>query len=129
MNNPFDLKEVLPDYFNKWVFRYAVLCVIILFVFTADSNNWRNEFVYVTCPANAYDGCLIVKDQITNNEHFPNEWDGIFLASGETIGEKPNEHYFSFKSRTWLIVAFAFIINHLLFMLRTKKLLPQRRKK
>ncbi|MCP4648880.1 MAG: hypothetical protein GY853_02195 [PVC group bacterium] len=126
MNNPFDLNKYFPNYFNKWVFRYAVLCIILLFIFTADSNNWRNEFIYVTCPEGSHDGCWVLKNQITNNEKFPDRWDGTFLSAGETLGEKPNDHYFKFKLRTWRIILSAFLFNHLLFMLNTKKLYPKK---
>jgi len=126
MNNPFDLKKQLPNYFSIWVFRFAVISIALLFLFTANSNGWRNEYIYVSCPENAYDGCLIIKNEITNNEKFPEEWDGKFLLAGQTLGEKPNDHYFKFNSRTWLIILIAFLINHALYMFKEKKLYPKK---
>lgn len=125
MNNPLDLKRYIKNYFTVWLFRSVVVLIALLFFYTAYTNNFRNDFASASCPEDSFGGCLLLKNEITNNEHFPDEWDGVLLQPGETIGEKPNEDYFQFKSRVWLIILFAFILNHFLYMFKEKKLYPK----
>ena len=126
--SPFDLNDLVPDYFNKKVFRSIVLIIFFLFLFTAWSNDWKNEFPHVYCPEESYTPCTIERNKITNNKYIPEEWDGVVLAQGEFIGEKPNEHYFLFKKRVWLLIILGFSYNHFLYVLKNKKFFPELKK-
>ena len=44
----------------------------------------------------------------------------IYLMPGEIIGNKPNDHFFKFKGRVFILVLFGFLINHLFYYKRTK---------
>jgi len=127
--SPLSLNKIIPNYFNKWVFRGVLAIILLLFLFTAWSNGWRNNFVYAECPINALNSCELNKELITNNEYFPDEWDGVVLSPGEFIGEKPNKHYFLFKTRVFLLIVLSFIINHGYYWVRTGKFKPEINKK
>jgi len=127
--SPLDLNQLLPNYFNKKLFRSVVVIIIFLFLFTAWSNGWKNEFPYIECPIEAFDPCVIDRSMITNSEHIPEAWDGIVLTQGEFIGEKPNEHYFLFQTRVWLIIFITFLLNHFNYWLRTGSFKPRINKK
>jgi len=121
MNNPFDLKKIFPDYFFMSVFRLGIVLVILLVLYTGHSNDWRNDFKAYDCPASdLYNGCFI--------QSF-DEYNGVFVPAGSYVGEKPNEDYFLFNQRLWIIIFGTFLINHLMFIFKNKKIYPTRRNK
>ena len=125
MSNPFDISKRLPNYINKWVFRYAVLIILFLFIFTANSNDWRNDFVYIECPASSLNGCYVIKDFTDIDSQIPEEWNGAYLYAGQSLGNKPNDHFFKFNERVWIIILLAFILNQVLYSLKEGKMFPK----
>ena len=107
--SPLDLGQLFPDYFNKWVFRGFVAFMVLLFIFTIQTNDWRLKYNYAVCPETQYLDCV---------------WDvkgeELILSPGEIYGMPPNEHAQKFNGRvTWLTVL-SFITNHLFYWARTK---------
>lgn len=117
--SPLDLNKLFPDYFNKNIFRGVIILMICLFVFTIYSNDWEYKFNYSYCPADSFSGCLLELES----------GDFITLAPDSYYGKLPNIHAQKFNSRSYSLIFFGFIINHLLYYFKTGNFKPKIDKK
>lgn len=114
-----DLSKKFPGYFNKWLLRSAFIIVAILGVYVLWSNNWNLSPAYVECPIGQY---------ICNNPFYAATGPACktnsglcttaHLMGGETIGNKPTTLMRVFTRLSMGIITIAFILNHLLYLLR-----------
>lgn len=104
----FDLKKVFPNYFRVWVFRSALLIILLLAIITSASNDWRVSWNYAYCP-NSFtgEGCTI-----HYKSHLFAEEETIILAPGESWGYEPNWLGKNYTNMVWFIVLLAFLLNH-----------------
>jgi len=127
-----DVKTWLPDYkFNKWIFRGALLLIVVLAVVSwalLGFGNPAKMYVYVSCPEDVlgycqnpfYDLCnsqgdlYLISNDICEGMP-PDFYEFEVLQGGESIGEKP--HWFSQASLVFafIILILAFVVNHLVY--------------
>lgn len=119
------LRKRFPGYFNVWIFRGAVLFMVVLLGFVAYNDGHGLEpMVYLECPvgvtggrcANPYYGMdcyeilpLKYFDLCSKETFFP----------GETYGDRPSWLFQNFVFIGCLVVLFAFGINHLFYRWRS----------
>ena len=115
--SPLDINGLFPGYFNKNVFRGVILSIILLAVFTMQTNNWETNFKYVECPADV----LTVCEYLTPSDNISQGLQTIYLNPGEVLGNKPNKDYYNYPVRVKALFLFGFVLNHLLYFFRSKK--------
>jgi len=138
-----NLRKRFPDYFRAWVFRSAFLIVFVLLLVAVKIDGtsilWGQE-PWHECPAtgspceNPFWYCMqgpFVSTKIMGQSYdcegvevvcaeHPEFCYGEWLAPGEVRGNKPSEFSQSFTLIMWLILGFAFVVNHILYRWRSK---------
>jgi hypothetical protein len=133
-----DLKLRYPGYFNKWVFRIMTITLILFVIMVLGSNGYKLNFCEVSCPAESQVKCpnpLFLCQETEDYFGFgfsgsqcqdpkfknklkdcPDEvFTTEFLFPGQVIGNSPN-FYFKYINEIGIgILAFFFIINHLIY--------------
>jgi len=132
LQNKLDVKTWLPNYkFNKWLFRGAILLIVFLAVIAwalLGFGNPAKMYVYHSCPAEHqgicmnpfYDLCNINGSMYYTQNSICEDlnssyYERQFLNAGESLGEKPSSVPAFIINNAWLVVLFAFIINHLAY--------------
>ena len=108
-------------YFNKWIFRGAILFIFILFIYSLATIGLTNK-VYVHCPENAgfchnpfYKNCDLLRGKdpsVLQALRYCNE---SRLFQGTTIGEPPTWFMKNNFLLVGIILFIAFAINHFLY--------------
>jgi hypothetical protein len=133
-----DLTKKFPGYFDKRIFRFAI-GFMIMFTLILIFYEGRINFVYASCPDNSKEDCVnpfyICNAQEEKNplltydcvpiEQLPkqikelclknNTCEQRFLVPGQTIGDKPSFFVLNYNFICLLIVALAFLLNHLYY--------------
>lgn len=106
----FDLKKRFPDYFSVWVFRSALLLILLFSVFVSYSNDWRVSWSYAECPL-SYD---LVPCTVVFKSNAFSDSENIIIPAGQSWGYKPNWVGEHFVSIVFFILGGSFVVNHLL---------------
>lgn len=134
-----DLSKRLPGYINKWIFRFFLLLIGLIVIFDISKHGVYSYSV--SCPDTNLEPCLnpyyvcqtqyeVYNMTATCSYEIPSAickdvpCDKKYLEPGEYYGRTD----FISKYGTSLLIGlflFSFIVNHLYFMLRTKKLYPK----
>jgi len=134
MKNKFDLSERFPNYFNKWVFRFAFLLIIVFFsfLFLLEIHNGGSHpfnYVYVSCPEseavcvnpfyvcqnNLWEvGCVRLSEVPAGVCDY-GYCDDNFLLGGVSYGVKPPFWLRHGFSMVFIVLALAFVVNHLIY--------------
>jgi len=136
-----DLSKRFPNYFTKWIFRGAIIMMIIVFcyiLYLEDFNLSKTNHAYIECASsqpciNPFYECkqrendtsLFIYTDIMNCDQYNSlevekEFYQIqYISPGEIIGEKPKYDFVYYLYG--LIIILAFGLNHILYLIRRKK--------
>lgn len=122
------LPKRFPGYFSKWVFRVAILIMVILMGVVAYTDKLGVEQrIYLSCPnnSNVNGRCVNPFYGLGCIAQIPAEYGDLcskeFFLPGETYGEPPSWLQSNFVMIGFGVVALAFLVNHLLFWRRSGK--------
>jgi hypothetical protein len=121
------LPKRYPGYFEKWVFRGVLLAALLLFVYVAHTDKLGFEpMFYMSCPIDVFQGrCANPYYGITCYADVPPAWWEVCkeetLFAGQTYGVPPSALFQNFETICLLLVALGFVVNHLLYVWRSKK--------
>lgn len=119
MNNPFDLTKKYPNYFNKPLFRICLIIILLAFLYVGFSNGWKNDFALITCPETSLNVCFVSSEELELvGLEFP---EGLVLKPGQSVGERPNKAFELFTPFVLIIVAFTFLFNHVLYVMKKEE--------
>ena len=152
-NTAFDISKNTGYYFNKWIFRSAILLMILLWVYIAWTLNWDfSAHIYISCPNQstchnpfidtlAGEGCngQPICYNAVQHPQFKHSYDDLskginkfkypgieeellkvksynpILQRGETRGTKPPVLVQYYVLICLIVLAVAFLINHLIY--------------
>jgi len=134
IQDKFNLTKRYPDYFNKNVFRVALLLVVLLTAAVYISNDFKYKFIYVECQEesgcdNPFYVCQETGEINCINAYYIEPKDIEFfkevgnikrLENKQIVGYKPNFLALNYNTLSLFLFFGAFLINHLLY-LRGKK--------
>jgi len=126
-----DVKTWLPDYkFNKWFFRGALIVLVLLAVVAwalLGFGNPAKNYVYLSCPDDSWscenpfynlcnvNGSLYYEQNNICQDINSSFYEREFLLAGQELGEKPDSLAGFIINNAWLVVLFAFLLNHFLY--------------
>lgn len=101
-----------PYYFEKKIFRFALLLIVLLLIITViDIGSFRSQH-YINCEADGQPLCI---NPYYNFEPCPHEslCAKEFLMDGEEYGRPPSKMNEVFLPLFFLLIFLAFIFNHI----------------
>ena len=126
------VKNWFPDYnFNKWVFRSAIILIVVLFFCIWVSSGFvalNKNYVYFECGSASFGACenpfydlcnskgeLFYQDSNICDDLDSSMYEEQFVLVGYSVGEKPSWLLSNSLTFAYLIILLAFIFNHLVF--------------
>lgn len=114
LSEDINLSKKFPGYFNQWIFRPLVVAMILLFVIALHSNGWQWSGSYSECKGSM--PCY-------NPEYDPSCQLGSscsveVMQPGEVFGVKPSWLAANVGVLEFVLIVFAFGVNHLLYRWR-----------
>lgn len=130
-----DMKKKFPNYFNKIIFRSLTIIMLTLFIISLYLNNWNiinvyaecqqiipcknpfyecsqnNNNIIKQCPINKIQQKIICSEGICDKE---------YIQPNENIGQKPHWFYKHFTKIIIILYILGFVINHILYLRKTK---------
>jgi len=124
-----NISKLFPNYVKKWVFRSALILVLLLSALTYISNDYNFSFNYIECQTphrciNFYYVCQENETDCINYYEIPSEQTEFYnnfgqnkyLESGEVVGIKPNTLAEYYNIFCFLIALLSIIINHFIYV-------------
>jgi len=138
LNTIFYINNVYPNYINKWLFRFAFFCIVLLFLNVAYLNNFDfSTHAYIKCNSefkcsNPFYACQNQSSVFLDFSYIDCEpynkikcADGVcsfkFISPNSYLGVAQSSLYVEFFQNVIIIVSLTFIINHIFYLLRCKK--------
>lgn len=110
-----NVQKRFPGYFNKWIFRAALLVMALIIFFAGQSVHWRSG-MYIECTSST--PCFNPSYNETCALGTPCSLQ--VMQPGDVIGEKPSWLVSNAGLLVLLDFALAFGLNHLVFEVKKK---------
>jgi len=139
LNTALYINNHFPNYINKWVFRIAFLLIFSQFIYIASVLEFDfSPHAYIECKSNQpcqntffecqnkteiFQDFMIVDCEPYNKVNCVDEvCSKPILEPFEILGNKPPKEYDQFKFNVFILIMFAFIINHFIYLIWGKKI-------
>lgn len=140
-----NVEKKLPGYFNKNIFRIGFAAILLMFVVTLATNDFKTSFIYTECSLektnsysearclNSYYVCsyenntfpmIKCHDKPTSKAHKEMCDQGgcyKYINAGVSFGKKPNSLVDKLPNMFTTIILGCFILNHLLYWIKGGK--------